>query len=379
MGTIWAKSGVIERDNNDVAAPGAEAYFFQGATTTAQTVYQDAAETTPHTSPVETDANGRWPLVFVPFCTSFDVQVMTSGGTQLYYYRSIPNADPVEASVDSVADEELFATGDVKFRFGTGALTGYVRCNARTIGSAASGATERAHADTATLYAYLWNNFANSILAVSGGRGASASADFAANKTIALFDGRSATLRGLDDMGNTAASLLALATFTTGAATTGGSVCGVNTHTLTEAQLAAHTHTGTTGTNSVDHTHTGTTGNNSVDHTHLVSGNTGTNSVDHTHNVSDYQLTNVGAGSAFVGGTDWTVTAPDLATSGQSTTHTHGISITSGGESVGHSHTFTSNGQSVSHTHSFTTASTGSGTAHNNVSKSLLGTIYIKL
>ena len=65
-------------------------------------------------------------------------------------------------------------------------LTGWVKVDDGTIGNAASSATTRANADTADLFAHLWNTFSNSICAVSGGRGANAAADFAANKTIAL-------------------------------------------------------------------------------------------------------------------------------------------------------------------------------------------------
>jgi hypothetical protein len=61
-------------------------------------------------------------------------------------------------------------------------------------------------ADTSALFLYLWGADAN--LAVSGGRGGSAAADYAANKTIALPDWRGRALAGLDDMGNSAAGRL---------------------------------------------------------------------------------------------------------------------------------------------------------------------------
>jgi hypothetical protein len=51
--------------------------------------------------------------------------------------------------------------GDLKVRYGTGVLSGFVRCNARTIGSATSGGTERQNADTQALFEYLWNTDAN--------------------------------------------------------------------------------------------------------------------------------------------------------------------------------------------------------------------------
>lgn len=69
---------------------------------------------------------------------------------------------------------------------------GWLLVDGKTIGNAASGATSRANADTASLFAELWafpaasTPIFDSAGAVSA-RGASAAADFAANKRIALF------------------------------------------------------------------------------------------------------------------------------------------------------------------------------------------------
>ena len=79
-----------------------------------------------------------------------------------------------------------FTTGDIKVSIKTVADAGWVVMNDGTIGSASSGATTRANADTQALFELLWNNTTNANCAVSGGRGASAAADFSANKTIAL-------------------------------------------------------------------------------------------------------------------------------------------------------------------------------------------------
>lgn len=79
-----------------------------------------------------------------------------------------------------------FTTGDAKLTFKTVADTGWVLMNDGTIGNATSGATTRANADTSALFTLLWNNTANADCAVSTGRGATAAADYAANKTIAL-------------------------------------------------------------------------------------------------------------------------------------------------------------------------------------------------
>lgn len=82
------------------------------------------------------------------------------------------------------------AAGTVQMYMGTTAPTGYLLLNGSTIGNAASGGTALASADAEDLFTFLWTNLANSEAAVSGGRGASAAADFAANKTIALPDMR---------------------------------------------------------------------------------------------------------------------------------------------------------------------------------------------
>jgi hypothetical protein len=81
---------------------------------------------------------------------------------------------------------------------------GYVLEDGGTIGSVASNATNRANADTSALYTHLWTNFSNTLLPIqtSAGaastRGASAAADFAANKRLPLFDSRTRFLRGSD-------------------------------------------------------------------------------------------------------------------------------------------------------------------------------------
>lgn len=78
-------------------------------------------------------------------------------------------------------------TGTVMAGFWTAPPPGWIMMNDGTIGSAASTATNRANADTVDLFTLLWNNVANNWAPVGpGGRGASAAADFAANKTITL-------------------------------------------------------------------------------------------------------------------------------------------------------------------------------------------------
>lgn len=94
-------------------------------------------------------------------------------------------------------------TGDIKFGLYASAPTGWVKMNGGTVGNAASGAT-RANADTEALFTLLWGlNATDSPILTSAGagstRGASAAADYAANKRLTVPDARGEFLRGLDD------------------------------------------------------------------------------------------------------------------------------------------------------------------------------------
>jgi microcystin-dependent protein len=100
-----------------------------------------------------------------------------------------------------------------------------------TIGSASSGATGRANADTQNLFTLLWNSFSNTNAPVSGGRGASASADWSANKTIQVPDGKGKVIAGVDAGGTT----LSIGTVI-------GNTGGAQTHTLSIAEMPAHNH-----------------------------------------------------------------------------------------------------------------------------------------
>jgi hypothetical protein len=131
----------------------------------------------------------------------------------------------------------ILQTGWLQPIYGTGVVTGFVRANGRTIGSATSGATERANADTSALFSFLYQD---PNLVVSGGRGASAAADFAANKTIALPDFRGRALAFLDDMGNSAAGRLTSTYFGT-SATVLGAAGGSQNQNLTIANINSFT------------------------------------------------------------------------------------------------------------------------------------------
>jgi microcystin-dependent protein len=122
-----------------------------------------------------------------------------------------------------------FSTGDFKLTLKTTADSGWVMCNDGTIGNGSSGGTTRANADTSALFTLLWNNVSDTYAPVSTGRGASAAADFAANKTIGLTKmlGRALAIAGAGS-GLTSRVL--------------GLNLGEETHTTPTAELPAHAH-----------------------------------------------------------------------------------------------------------------------------------------
>lgn len=122
-------------------------------------------------------------------------------------------------------------TGTILDYVATTAPSGYVFANALTIGNAASGATGRANADTVDLFTLLWNNWADAQAPVSGGRGANAAADYAANKTIGTPDLRGRLVAGMDNNGGAAAAGRLTAPYVAG--TTAGAVGGTQTSTAT--------------------------------------------------------------------------------------------------------------------------------------------------
>jgi microcystin-dependent protein len=257
-------------------------------------------------------------------------------------------------------------SGAMQMYVGTSAPTGWVRANGRTIGDGSSGGTERANADTSTLFSVLWSAYANAQLAiedssgVASTRGADAATDYAAHKRLPLPDLRGRGFFGLDDMGNSAASRLG--TIIT-SQTTNGASGGTETHALTEAQLPAHTH----GLNSHTHSFSATSGTESQNHTH-----SGTTSTDGSHN-HDYEEATFTGLNVSAGGTN-VATALDTETSTTGGAHTH--SMTTGNPSATHTHSVSGTTGTPS---ASVTTSTGSSSAHSNMPPAWLGTFIIKL
>jgi microcystin-dependent protein len=258
MATMWPRSRTAEYDINGNAIIGAEAYFFDIGTTTPQTTYTDATLEVPHDHPVVTDGYGRWPAVFFAADTEgYRQRIVTDETTYDDDDIDVPlPADYTAPEAGETSAQLLFQTGDIKYRYGTGTLAGYVRGNGRTIGSASSGASERANADCEDLFLHLWD--ADSNLSVSGGRGANAAADWAANKTIALPDFRDRASIGLGNMGNSDANRIPDSIVDASKNnTTLGATVGTAQHTLDIDEMPAHNHTATFSGNALPpHKHT---------------------------------------------------------------------------------------------------------------------------
>jgi hypothetical protein len=114
-----------------------------------------------------------------PLGTAADYDVGTSANNvvQLDSNGKLPAVD------GSQLTNTGWETGDIRTTTRTTAATGWVMMNDGTIGDASSSATTRANADCEDLFTVLWPIAACTI---SGGKGASAAADWAAHKAILL-------------------------------------------------------------------------------------------------------------------------------------------------------------------------------------------------
>lgn len=232
--------------------------FYTAGTTTPQNAFQDTALTIPYPNPITLDAAGRVPQFYL---ADGQIKIRLTdkyGNLQLAADNVLvigPSDGGGGGGGGGVDPTTVFQTGDCLWLPALGSRTGWVRSNGRTIGSSTSGASERANADAQALFIYLWNNYSDSICPVGLGRGVSGLADFQANKQIQLLDLRGRVPGGLDDMGNTAASRYASAPVISGGVTTPGAVLGENLHQLSKAELPTDKPTGTVAITDPGHTH----------------------------------------------------------------------------------------------------------------------------
>jgi hypothetical protein len=220
MGYLWNPVPVPVFTQSGGFASGARAYFYVGNSSTPLVVFHDAALTHPQPWPVIADNTGVFPSIYVPY-GPYRRRITTAAGVLISDTGDIDNpAPPSGGGGVVVTADEILQTGDPIWRLRYGQMVGFVRMNGLTLGDAASGATEFASPVASALFSFLWTYLPDSIATVSGGRGASATADFAANKTIVIPTMQGFAAAGVDGMGATdAAKIQAITTCTTDGAT----------------------------------------------------------------------------------------------------------------------------------------------------------------
>lgn len=320
-GTLPGISMTQQLDELGKPLSGGKLSFIQaGTTSTPQNCYQDTALTLAWPNPLTLDAAGRVGQVF---CADgvIKIRLTDKNGNQKLVQDNLLVVGPSGGGGGggTVDPTTIFQTGAFMQFYGAGTLTGWVRCNGRTIGSASSGGTERSNADTQALFVYLWGADAN--LAVSGGRGASGAADFAANKTLTLPDCRARVLAGIDDMGSGASGRLSSTYFGT-SPTVLGAVGGAEFTTLTLAQLPTGIATSGSNVVTVNNTNVGgfplipvAAGGTGPISQYAPPGTAGLGQVPYATNAGSAS-TGVWSGTTSMSGTN-TVTATSTNTGGQ--------------------------------------------------------------
>jgi microcystin-dependent protein len=234
---------------NGIPLAGALLYVYQvGTVATPQNTFQDFGLTLPNPWPLAADSTGRIPMFYLAN-GQVHVRLTDATGVVIFDYPTMQVVGPSGGGGGgggSIDPTSIASTGDIKFRATGETITGWVKVNAQTIGSASSGASGRSNADTQNLFVYLWANCTNAHCPVIGGRGATALADFNANKQLTLPDFRGRAPAGLDDMGASAAGRIASSNVTSGGGdtqTTPLATGGEANHTMLLAEIAAHNHT----------------------------------------------------------------------------------------------------------------------------------------
>lgn len=207
-----------QMDLNGQPLAGCLVFFYvAGTVATPQNAFADSGLTQALPNPVACDQTGRVPLHWLANGLIHVRLTDASGNVQVDTTMPVIGGSTGGGGGGGTVDPTAIAsTGDIKFRPTSETLTGWVTLNGQTIGSASSGATGRANADTSALFQYLWNNCINAHCPVPGGRGASGLADFNANKQITLYDLRDSVLVGRDCMGNTCSGGLLASNVTSG-------------------------------------------------------------------------------------------------------------------------------------------------------------------
>ncbi len=116
-------------DANGLTVPGAQLFFYATGTTTPVSVYSDASLTVPLSNPVEANAAGRWPEIYLDDANVYRMVLKDGNGVTLDeadpYVASV--ADDLTAGLQAVADAAAAnavaatATSTTSLTIGTGA------------------------------------------------------------------------------------------------------------------------------------------------------------------------------------------------------------------------------------------------------------------
>jgi hypothetical protein len=265
-------------------------------------------------------------------------------------------------------------TGVVNPYVGSTAPSGWLFAHGGTIGNASSGASIRANADTQPLFEMLWNSMADAQAPVIGGRGASAAADYAANKRITLPDLQQRFIIGLSlsgtgsthgGIGGTIDHTHSVPAHFHGLGTGADlSIASSGTHTTTID--IGHNHTATAAGAGVLTSNFSTTGVSLTQSPHSHGGATTLFNATHTHTI---QATGTTGAGTHVHDTDGTsgnrlATAPEGSATDEagyatltpsiSLNHGHGINAdnailtwTEPNGGLGHQHTIPDHGHTI--------------------------------
>lgn len=231
-------------DKNGKPLSGGKLYITESGSVPA-TVYKDYSldSNNIHPYPITLDSIGQIPQFWLED-GAYNARLYDKAGVVQFNVSGVTTLGPSSGEGGGgggVDAETIFQVGDVLWLDQSGTRSGWVRDNGRTIGSATSGASERANADCEDLFLF---GYAEGWTVVGGTTGTAAD-DWAANKQITLPDKRGCGASGLDDMGNSAASRYTGVPVVSGSVTTAGSVIGESVHTLLTTEIPSHDHDAT--------------------------------------------------------------------------------------------------------------------------------------
>jgi microcystin-dependent protein len=314
------------------------------------------------------------------FVTLFDMPSLAQHANS----HASGGGDPITPAMIGASPAGVVPVGSLFDYTGLTPPAGFILASGLTIGDAASGATERANADTFDLFSLYWG-YADAVLPLQDLNGATvqrssyvdAPTAFGVHCRMTVPDLRGRATIGRDNMGGTAAGRI-----TTGGSGISGTALlesgGVEAQTLTTNQMPTHTHIQNAHNHTQDaHAHAGSTAASAGSHSHVVNAHNHGGG-GHAHDITVY--TNQTGGSTVA--VTRTSTASGVASA--IATQSSGTIITS--QSPGtdtepnHTHSLTiASATAVNNNTTATNQNTGGGAAHLNVQPSIVVLKIIKL